>query len=93
MPKNKEKKKFITKLRNKYRLVIMNDSSFEEIFTFKLSRLNVFTLASLITIILLAFGILMIAFTPLREFIPNYPDGNMRRNITINALMIVSLEN
>lgn len=93
MAKNKEKKKYIQKLRNKYRLVIMNDSTFEEVLTYRLSRLNVFTMAGFIIIILLALGILLIALTPLREFIPNYPDGNMRRNITINALMIDSLEN
>ncbi len=92
MAAKQKEKRFINKLRNKYRLVVMNDSTFEEVFTYRLSRLNVFTLASLITIILLALGILLIALTPLREFIPNYPDGTMRRNIQINALMIDSLE-
>lgn len=88
-----EKEKFIKKLRNKYRLVIMNDSTFAEVFNYRLSRLNVFTLASVVTIILLTLGTLLVAFTPLRELIPNYPDGTMRRNIQMNALMIDSLEN
>jgi len=93
MAKKTEKQKFIKKLKNKYRLVIMNDSTFEEIFNFKLSRLNVYSFAGIITIILLSIGTLLIAFTPLREFIPNYPDGKMRRKIIMNALMIDSLQN
>jgi len=62
------------KLRIKYKLVIFNDQTYEERFSFRLTRLNVFIAISTLTVILIAFTILLIAFTPLREYIPGYTD-------------------
>lgn len=93
MEKKKEKRKLVKKLRDKYRLVILNDSTFEEVLAFRLSRLNVIAYFGLIVIVLTGMITVLIAFTPLREYIPGYPDGNMRRNILNNATMVDSLEN
>ena len=35
----------------------------------------------------------LIAFTPLREYIPGYPDGKMRRSIEQNMMSVDSLTN
>ncbi len=80
------------KLRNKYRLIIYNDNTFEEVWFMKLSRLNILAWggSSLIFFIVLLF--IFIAYTPVREFIPGYPDGSMRRNIILNSLKVDSLE-
>lgn len=67
------------KLRNKYRLVILNDDTFEEKISFKLSRLNVFILFGLGALVLIAGTTLLIAFTPLREYIPGYASTRLRR--------------
>lgn len=75
----KENKKLITKLKNKYRLVILNDDTFEEKLSFKLSRLNVFVLTGLSAIILVAGTTLLIAFTPLREYIPGYSSTSLKK--------------
>lgn len=58
----------------------------------KLSRLNILAWggSSLIFFIVLLF--IFIAYTPVREFIPGYPDGSMRRNIILNSLKVDSLE-
>ncbi|MCK4662186.1 MAG: M23 family metallopeptidase [Bacteroidales bacterium] len=93
MNNQKEKKKYIEKLKNKYRLVIFNDSTFAEVFSFRLSRLNVFAYFGIFIIIFIVTITILIAFTPLREYIPGYPDGNMRRNIIHNAIKVDSLEN
>jgi murein DD-endopeptidase MepM/ murein hydrolase activator NlpD len=92
MEDQKQKRKFIRKLRDKYRLVILNDSTFEEVLAFRLSRLNVIAYFGLIVILLTGMVTVLITFTPLREYIPGYPDGNMRRNILRNATMVDSLE-
>ena len=42
-----DKKKFAKKLLHKYRLVILNEDTFEERFAIKLTRLNVFVLISI----------------------------------------------
>lgn len=70
----KSKKKWAEKLRNKYKLVILNDETYEERFSFRLSRLNVFVAVGTLTIVLIVLTTLIIAFTPLREYIPGYTD-------------------
>jgi len=89
----KEKKKHIVnKLKHKYRLIIYNDITFEEVWYMRLSRLNVFTFAGTALILLIISVTVLIAFTPLREFIPGYPDGNTRWNIINNVHKLDSLE-
>jgi hypothetical protein len=68
--KDKGKSSLLSKLRNKYRLVIMNDETLEERLTFRLSRLNVFVVLGTLTIVLIILTSILIAFTSLREYIP-----------------------
>jgi len=91
MSRLKEKTPLLEKLKNKYRLTISNEATFDEVLSIRLSRLNVFTVTGLFSIILIVLVTLLIAFTPLREYIPGYPDGEMRRNIESNAIMVDSL--
>ncbi len=92
MAKDKSKKKYIHKLKSKYRLSIFNDQTFEEVLVIRLSRLNVIAAVGGVAILLIALVTILIAFTPIREFIPGYPDGNTRRHIVENALKTDSLE-
>jgi murein DD-endopeptidase MepM/ murein hydrolase activator NlpD len=78
---DKPKKKIYKKLKNKYRLVMMNDQTFEERVSFRLSPLNVFVFAGLVIISLITLTIFVIAFTPLREYIPGYADIEMKRQL------------
>ncbi len=64
-------------MRDKYRLVIMNNETYEERLSFRLSRLNVFLLTVSIAIILITLTIFIIAFTPIREYIPGYMDVSL----------------
>lgn len=89
----KDSNKVITKLRNKYRLVILNDDTFEEKLSFKLSRLNVFVISGLTGILLIAGTTLLIAFTPLREYIPGYSSTKLKRSALRLASVTDSLEN
>jgi murein DD-endopeptidase MepM/ murein hydrolase activator NlpD len=77
--KKKEKKKFTKKLLHKYRLVILNEDTFEERFAIKLTRLNVFVLMSISAIVLIAATIVLIAFTPLKEYIPGYSSTALKK--------------
>ncbi|TDQ32793.1 M23 family metallopeptidase [Zeaxanthinibacter enoshimensis] len=80
--KGKKRKEIRRKLLHKYRLVILNESTFEEKISFKLSRLNVFVTGSLAIIGLIALTTLLIAFTPLREYIPGYSSTRLKRQAT-----------
>ncbi len=77
--KKKEKGKWFDRLRNKYRLVIMNDSTFEEKLSFRLSRLNVFVVLGTLSIVLVFLTTYIIAFTPLREYIPGYARVDLQK--------------
>jgi murein DD-endopeptidase MepM/ murein hydrolase activator NlpD len=92
MSKEKVKRKYIHKLKSKYRLSIYNDQSFEEVWFMRLSRLNVISVVGGLAILLITTVTVLIAFTPIREFIPGYPDGTTRRYIVQNALKADSLE-
>jgi murein DD-endopeptidase MepM/ murein hydrolase activator NlpD len=80
---NKEKKRirWTGKLRDKYRLVIMNSDTLEERLTFKLSRLNVFVALGTLAIILIFLTSMLIAFTPLREYIPGYTNISLQKRL------------
>ncbi len=88
----KKKRKTIEKLRNKYRLVILNDDTFEEKLSLKLSRLNVFFIIGFLTIFLITSTVFLIAFTPLREYIPGYSSTAVRSKAFKLALATDSLE-
>ena len=77
--KKTNKKKLQKKLLHKYRLVVLNEDTFEERFAIKLTRLNVFFLSSLAAIILVILTTLLIVFTPLREYIPGYTSTALQK--------------
>ena len=89
MSLNREKSSW----KHRFRITIYNDQTFEEIWQTRLTKLGTFTLIGAVIISLIALTTILIAFTNLREFIPGYPDGNMRRNIIMTAYRLDSLEN
>ena len=78
----KEKKQLKKKLLHKYRLVILNEDTFEERVSFKLTRLNVFILVTITALLLIAGTTLLIAFTPLKEYIPGYSSTKLKLKAT-----------
>lgn len=82
--KNKPKK--LQRLKHKYRLVILNEDTFEEKMSLRLSQLNVFVVVGLSSLLLILMVILLIAFTPLKEFIPGYANVNVRKQGVENFL-------
>lgn len=78
-PKKTNKKKLQKKLLHKYRLVVLNEDTFEERFAVKLTQLNVFFLSSLAAIILVTLTTLLIVFTPLREYILGYSSTALQK--------------
>ena len=91
--KDTNKKKFRQKLIDKYRMVIINEDTFEEKFSFKLSRLNVFIFGSFFTILLIGLTSVLIAFTPIKEYIPGYASTKLKKQATDLVFKVDSLEN
>ncbi len=90
--KKKEPKRITKKLLNKYRLVILNEDTFEERISFKLTRLNVFVLVMITSIVLISCTTFLIAFTPLREYIPGYSSTSLNQKATRLVSTADSLE-
>ena len=88
-----KKSNFRKKLYTKKRLVILNEETFEETFSFKLNLMNVFVVFSLGGIFLILITTFIIAFTPLREFIPGYSSTELKKNAIGLAIKSDSLAN
>ena len=92
MPEKSQKRQILKKkLFTKNRLVILNEDTFEEIFSLRLTLMNVFVVASIGTILIITFTTYVIAFTPLREYIPGYASTKLRQEATELALKSDSL--
>lgn len=85
-------KKIKKKLLHKYRLVVLNEDTFEERFSFKLNRLNVFVLSILSAFFLIAITTIIIAFSPLREYIPGYSSTALKKKATTLTFQVDSLQ-
>ena len=90
--KTKKKSKLKQKLTDKYRLVVLNENTFEERFSLKLSRLNVFVLGGVLSFLLIFVTTFIITFTPIKEFIPGYSSTNLKIKAAKLALQTDSLK-
>lgn len=87
----KKKESFLQKIQNKYRLIIINEDTYEERVSFRISKLNIFSIVSFSAIIIIVSVSLIIAYTPLKEYIPGYTDTKLRRQILQNEHLVDSL--
>jgi murein DD-endopeptidase MepM/ murein hydrolase activator NlpD len=85
------KKRFLERMRQKYRFVVLTDK-LEEKGSFSLSRVNVLFSISLILLLVTAAVFFLIAKTSLREYIPGYADFDTRQEFANNAMLVDSLE-
>jgi len=90
--KRLKRKKIAKKLFTKNRLVILNEDTFEEIFSLRLTLMNVFVVATIGAVVIIFVTTYIIAFTPLREYIPGYASSELKRNATQLALKSDSLQ-
>lgn len=82
-----------TQLKHKHRLIVMDSDTFTEKFTFNLTGINLFTAVGLSIIALIVLTIVLVAFTPLREYIPGYSNEEMEILTYKNTEKIDSLSN
>lgn len=83
---DKENNSTFKRLRNRYRLVVMNDDTYEEVVTFKLSRLSVYIGLSTVFVLLVGLTVALLVLTPLKYYIPGY--GNRESKSELQALKI-----
>jgi len=81
------------KLSTRYKLVILNEDTLEERASFNLRPLKVFVTVGLTVILLIVLTTILIAFTPLREYIPGYSDVKTKRMLYNLVLKSDSMQN
>lgn len=86
--KNKELKK---KLFTKNRIILLNEDSFEEIFSLRLTLMNVLVVLGFGAIAIITATIFLIAFTPLKGFIPGFSSNQLKKDATELAIKSDSL--
>ena len=69
----------LKRLRSHYRLVIMNEDTFEEVVKFKLTRMGVYIVLSTVFILMIGLTASLIIFTPLKYYLPGTGMGNAKQ--------------
>ncbi len=77
---------------NKYRLVILNEETFEEVSSFKLSRMSVYIALCTIFVLLVTLTVGIVVFTPMKYYIPGYGNMKQRQEIVRLNMKIDSLD-
>lgn len=90
--RNKGGSRNLDRLNHKYRLVIMNDDTYEEVTAFRLSRMSVYVALSTLFVLLVAITVATVVFTPLRYYIPGYGDLKQRKEFLQLRMKADSLE-
>jgi len=91
--KTLKKSKFRQRITNKFRLVVLNEDTFEEKLSFKLTILNIFVLSGIFSIVLVALTTVLIAYTPIREYIPGYASTKLKKDASRLVYQADSLKN
>ena len=82
----------LKRLQNRYRLVVMNEDTYEEVVKFNLSRLSVYIFLSTVFVVLIGLIIALLVFTPLKYYIPGYDDLRVGREYRNMKYRVDSLE-
>ena len=92
MAKEKKKKRlWVQNLLNRYRMVVINETTFEEMFYFRISQFNIIVLVFLFTTFIALGSFFFVAYTPLKEFIPGYTSLSIRKEAIRNSFLLDSL--
>ena len=82
----------LKRLRNHYRLVIMNDDTFEEVIKFRLSRISVYMVMSTVFLLLVGLTVALLVLTPLKFYIPGYGKKENKTELQLLKMRTDSLQ-
>ncbi|MBE7173320.1 MAG: hypothetical protein INR73_22295 [Williamsia sp.] len=82
----------LKQLRSRYRLLVMNDDTYEEVVTFKLTRLRVYAALCTLFVLLTGLTVALVVFTPLKMYIPGYGNASNAKELRVLKIRTDSLE-
>ena len=89
--KKKEIKNFWKKVRFKYKLTLLNENTFEEVFSFKMSQLSAFIITVFISLLFISLVVIVIVGTPLKTYLPGYLDSDVRMELVSMQMRLDSI--
>ena len=82
---------FLRRLKNKYRLVILNDGTFEERVSLKITPIKIILITFILSLLLIFLTLLLFSFTPLKEYIPGKTNAETQKNLIKLAVDVDSI--
>jgi len=89
--KKNNNRTWLQNLLNRYRMIIINETTFNEELSFRFSRFNILSIIILLLAFIFIGTFFLVSFTPIREFIPGYTSTKLRKEAIRNTFLLDSL--
>ena len=89
--KKNNNRTWLQNLLNRYRMIVINETTFNEELSFRFSRLNIFSIIILLLVFILTGTFFLVSYTPIKEFIPGYTSTKVRKEAIRNTFLLDSL--
>lgn len=93
MAQKKNLKTILERWKFRYKLFILNETTLEEVFRIKISRLTIFLYGFFALIIVFVLMSVLIIYSPLKYYLPGFSDYSLRSELSYNMAKIDSLSN
>ena len=89
--KKNNNRTWLQNLLNRYRMIVINEITFNEELSFRFSRLNIFSIIILLLVFIFTGTFFLVSYTPIKEFIPGYTSTKVRKEAIRNTFLLDSL--
>ena len=89
--KQNNNRTWLQNLLNRYRMIVINETTFNEELSFRFSRLNIFSIIILLLVFIFTGTFFLVSYTPIKEFIPGYTSTKVRKEAIRNTFLLDSL--
>ena len=89
--KKNNNRTWLQNLLNRYRMIVINETTFNEELSFRFSRLNIFSIIILLLVFIFTGTFFLVSYTPIKEFIPGYTSTKVRKEAIRNSFLLDSL--
>ena len=91
MANKKNNRTWLQNLLNRYRMIVINETTFNEELSFRFSRLNILSIIILLLVFIFTGTFFLVSYTPIKEFIPGYTSTKVRKEAIRNTFLLDSL--
>lgn len=89
--KQNNNRTWLQNLLNRYRMIVINETTFNEELSIRFSRLNIFSIIILLLVFIFTGTFFLVSYTPIKEFIPGYTSTKVRKEAIRNTFLLDSL--